>query len=65
MRSRHPRFSSKDKGGEGVRAIDKARQSELAWVKALLESQLVAVDYPDVIPRINARMKAIEAGKEP
>jgi hypothetical protein len=40
-----------------------ARLSELAWVKALLESQLVAVDYPDVIPRIKARMKDIENAK--
>jgi len=46
-----------------LKAINKARLSELAWVKALLESQLVAVDYPDVIPRINARMKAIEGDK--
>lgn len=43
--------------------LRQARLSELAWVKALLESQLVAVDYPDLIPRIKARMKAIENGQ--
>lgn len=47
-----------------AKAQQKARLSELAWVKALLQSQLVAVDYPDVIPQIDRRMKAIEAGKE-
>ncbi len=50
-------FVTDDEADEAWR---RARLSELAWVKALLESQLVAVDYPDVIPQIDRRMKAIE-----
>jgi len=50
--------------GRMLEASSQARLSELAWVKALLESKLVAVDYPDVIPQIDRRMKAIEGGKE-